>query len=289
MTATAFPARLLMLLRALLLAALCGVALSAHAAGAAAGSEIGSETDSAVWQGLRSTLFQNRPIHSGDDAGIVLEAPARAEDAAIVPVAIRSRFAQSEQRYVQTLYLIIDNNPSPVGAIFRFTPDSGVADIETRVRVDAYTPMRAVAELNTGELLMSTRFVKASGGCSAPPGKDQAAAMATLGRMRFRVEGEVQAGKPALAQLMISHPNNSGLVMDQLTRNYTPAYFVRHIEVRYAGKPVLSAEVDFSISENPNFRFHFLPEGDGELQAEVLDTRDLRFASTLAVEAAPRR
>ena len=38
---------------------------------------------------------------------------------------------------------------------------------------------------------MTTHFVKASGGCSAPPGKDPQAALATLGRIRFRVEGEV--------------------------------------------------------------------------------------------------
>lgn len=260
-------------------------ALGAAAVGAQAAA--GTEADSPAWQGLRATLFQDRPILAGEAAGLDLEAPARAEDAAIVPIAIRARFAQTEARHIQTLYLIIDHNPSPVGAIFRFTPASGVADIETRVRVDAYTPVRAVAELNTGELLMSSRFVKASGGCSAPPGKDEAAAMATLGRMRLRVEGEVRAGRPALAQLMISHPNHSGLVMDQLTRHYTPAYFVRHIEVRYAGKPVLSAELDFSISENPNFRFHFLPAGDGELQAEVSDTRALRFERALAVHAAP--
>ncbi len=109
------------------------------------------------------------------------------------------------------------------------------------MRVDAYTHVRAIAELNTGELMMSTRFVKASGGCSAPPGKDQAAAMATLGKMRFRVDGDVRARQPVLAQLMISHPNNSGLVMDQLTRHFTPAHFVRRIDVSYAGKPILTA------------------------------------------------
>lgn len=248
---------------------------------AAANAE--ADQNNPVWLGLRESLFQQRPIASGDDAGLVLEAPARAEDAAIVPIAIRAGFEQSPERYLKTLYLIIDHNPSPLGAIFHFTPASGRVDIETRVRVDAYTWMRAIAELNTGELIMASRFVKASGGCSAPPGKDQAAAMASLGKMRLRVEGEALAGKPALAQLMISHPNNSGLVMDQLTRNYTPAYFVRRVQVRYREQPVLTAELDFSISENPNFRFHFLPDGEGELKAEVTDTRDLNFSSALAV------
>jgi sulfur-oxidizing protein SoxY len=82
---------------------------------------------------------------------------------------------------------------------------------------------------------------------------------------------------------MVSHPNTSGLAMDQLTRLYAPAYYVRSVAVSYGGKPVFSADVDFSISENPHFRFYFLPRAAGELKAEVIDTRDKSFVASLAV------
>jgi sulfur-oxidizing protein SoxY len=240
---------------------------------------------SPVWQKVRATLFQSRPIIAAAADVISLDAPLRAEDAAIVPISIRTRLPQTPERYIDKIYLIIDNNPSPISAIFKFTPLSGRADIETRVRIDEYTQVRAIAETNDGQLHMSTRFVKASGGCSAPPGKDAQAALATLGRMKFRLEEEaagIQAGRqPVLAQLMISHPNNSGLAMDQVSRLFTPAHFVRQLNITYAGQPVMSADLDFSISENPNFRFYFLPRGDGELKAEVLDSNDLRFESAL--------
>lgn len=237
---------------------------------------------SAIWQKVRVSLFGTRPIAPAADTLITLDTPARAEDSAVVPIAVRTGFAQSASRYVDKLYLIIDNNPSPIAAVFQFTPESGRADIETRVRIDEYTHVRAIAELNDGSLVMATRWVKASGGCSAPPGKDPQAALATMGRMRFRIEGEAAAaGEPVLAQLMISHPNNSGLAMDQLTRQFTPAHFVRRVDISYAGKPLMSADVDFSISENPNFRFYFTPQAAGELKAEVVDSRDLRFESTV--------
>lgn len=241
---------------------------------------------SEIWKKVRASLFESRPITWPADDVLLLDAPARAEDAAVVPIAIRTRFPQSAEHYVDKLWIVIDNNPSPISAIFRFTPESGRADIETRVRVDEYTHIRAIAETNDGKLYMTTRFVKASGGCSAPPGKDQAAALATLGRMKFRVDGEVGRGRPVLAQLMISHPNNSGLAMDQSTRQYTPAHFVRKIDVSYGGRPVLSADVDFSISENPNFRFYFVPRGEGELKAEVVDSNDLHFESALKIAPA---
>ncbi len=236
---------------------------------------------SEIWQKVRLSLFESRPISTASDGIIVLDAPSRAEDSAVVPVAIRTRFPQSATRYVDKIYLIIDNNPSPISAIFQFTPGSGQADIETRIRIDEYTHVRAIAEMNDGKLYMATRWVKASGGCSAPPGKDAQAAQASLGKMRLRIDGDGVAGQPVLAQLMISHPNDSGLAMDQLSRQFTPAHFVRRVDISYAGKPLMSADVDFSISENPNFRFYFLPQGEGELKAEVLDSRDLRFQSSL--------
>jgi sulfur-oxidizing protein SoxY len=242
---------------------------------------------SPVWLKVRASLFQQRPITKVGDDTLVLEAPTRAEDAAVVPIAIKSRLPQTAANHIDKLYLVIDNNPSPISAIFNFTPQSGRADIETRVRVDDYTFVRAIAETNDGRLLMATRFVKASGGCSAPPGKDPAAALASLGKMKFRVDGDVSPRQPVLAQLMISHPNDSGMVMDQLTRQYTPPHFVRTVTITYGGKTVMTADLDFSISENPNLRFYFLPDKlGGELAADVTDSENMEFKSSIPVGSA---
>ncbi|HEX3139759.1 MAG TPA: quinoprotein dehydrogenase-associated SoxYZ-like carrier [Rhizobacter sp.] len=238
---------------------------------------------SEIWQKVRASLFEKRPITNVEDNTLTLDAPVRAEDAAVVPIAMRARLPQTAASHVSKLYLVIDNNPSPIAAIFSFTPHSGRAEIETRVRVDEYTFVRAIAETSDGRLLMRTRFVKASGGCSAPPGKDPQAALATLGRIKLRVDGDVVLGKPTLAQLMISHPNDSGMVMDQLTRQYTPRRFVRAVNVAYAGQAVLSADLDFAISENPNLRFYFVPRGPGQLTVEVVDSAQVAWKSSLDV------
>jgi sulfur-oxidizing protein SoxY len=74
------------------------------------------------------------------------------------------------------------------------------------------------------------------------------------------------------------------MAMNQVTRNYATAYFVRKVTVSYGGKPVMIADVNFSISENPNFRFYFVPQGAGELKAEVVDSSDLHFESALEVQ-----
>lgn len=246
--------------------------------------EIEQIETSPIWQKIRASLFADRKINIESAGLFEFDVPIRAEDSAIVPVAIRTKFVASPERYIRRITLVIDKNPSPISATFSFTPESGRADIETRVRIEEYTPIRAIAEMNNGEIFMSARFIKASGGCSAPAGKDAVAALANVGKMRLRLEGAVRFGQPNLAQIMISHPNSSGLAMDQVTRLYEPAYFVRNVEVSYAGKSVLSADVDFSISENPNFRFYFVPEGPGELKAEVTDTKGKTFKTHLTVE-----
>ncbi|HQR53585.1 MAG TPA: quinoprotein dehydrogenase-associated SoxYZ-like carrier [Burkholderiales bacterium] len=235
------------------------------------------------WELVRAGLFGDRAISENDGKVLVLEAPDRAEDAAVVPLSIKTRVTQQPERYIKKVYLVIDRNPSPVGAVFTFTPDSGRADIDTRVRIEEYTTVRAIAEMNDGSLHMASKYVKAAGGCSAPAGKDLEASMARMGKMKFRLDTGLKPDEPSVAQLMVSHPNVSGLAMDQVTRLYAPPQFVRRIDVTYAGKPLMSAEVDFTISEDPNFRFYFVPRAGGELKADVVDSKDLHFTSSVQV------
>jgi len=196
-----------------------------------------AEADESRWNALREMLFQDRSIHDGAEV-LALDAPYRAFDAATVPISIEPAFPQTEERHIRTVTLLIDENPLPVAGRFPFTPASGRAAFSTRVRVNAYTHIRAIAETNDGELYMAKRFVKASGGCSAPAGKDPDAALARLGKMKVRQSQAMILGEPNLAQLLVSHPNHTGMQMDQISRHYVPAYFVNNIEVRYGDEPL---------------------------------------------------
>lgn len=256
-----------------------------HLLPALAASEPSADTE--AWQAIRSTLFAGREIVESNTV-IELEAPFRAEDAAVVPVGLRARIDQMPERHIKRMWLLIDGNPTPVAAAFTVAPDAGRADIETRVRVEQYTWMRAVAETSDGKLHVSSRYVRAAGGCSAPAGKDFEEAMARLGKMKLRLDGEVSASGPLqTATLMVSHPNLNGMQMDQVTRHFTPAHFVRRFEVSYGGKTLLTADVDFALSENPQIRFRFRPDAaGGELQARVIDSKDLIFTQSLAIKPA---
>ena len=241
------------------------------------------EEDAAWKGGLKKQFFGDRPIAEGNEV-IELAAPYRAEDPALVPIKITSRIPQTPERYIKNITLIIDNNPVPFSASFDFTPESGKADVAMRVRVNAYTNMRAVAETNDGKLYMSKAFVKASGGCSAPIGTDLEAAMARMGKMKFKFEGDkTEIGRPNPVQLLISHPNISGMQMDQISRLVRPAHFVDEVKVTFNQKPVLTAKTDIAISTDPNFRFFFVPHKAGELTAEIKDNLGNKFSASQQV------
>jgi sulfur-oxidizing protein SoxY len=243
------------------------------------------EVEDALWNaGLRTTIFGDREVVESDHV-VVLEAPARADNAAIVPISIRAQFPQSAERNIRTLWLVVDKNPGPLAGTFHFRPQNGRADLDLRIRINEYTPVRAIAETDDGRLTMSRRYVKASGGCSAPASGDLEAALARMGRMKIRTSS-LTPGEPASVHLLVSHPNLNGLQMDQLTGLYTPAKFVKEVRVSFEGDEIFSAETSFAMSENPSFEFRFLPEREGELRAEVVDTDNRHFLHTQRLELA---
>ncbi len=225
------------------------------------------------WPEIAENAFPGRTLVDG--AGLLaVEMPARAQDAAIVPVTIRATLPAGDRRHFKTFTLVIDGNPAPVAATFTIGPNAGISSISTRVRVDSYTNVHAVGELDDGTFYVVKTFVKASGGCSAPALKDADEAKAHIGEMKFRLIGGAgaPAGAAREAQLMIRHPNNSGLQMDQLTRLYAPAFFVRELHIWQGDAPLLSMEGGISISEDPNIRFSLVPNGAPTCRAEATDT-----------------
>src|SRR3954463_11124948 len=137
------------------------------------------------WPGLVRDIFNNRAMNDG--AGVIaIEMPYRAEDAAIVPVTLRTMLPPGDGRRVVRITLVIDQNPAPMAAKFELGADAGVSEISTRVRVNNYTDVHAVAELSDGKLYVAKTYVKASGGCPPPAAKNAEEATARMGQMRYR-------------------------------------------------------------------------------------------------------
>jgi sulfur-oxidizing protein SoxY len=258
-----------------------GLALSAAVLDpACAGGPSDSDAErEARWQQVSAYIFGDRKIEPTDSL-IRIEAPARALDAALVPITL----TMPEKDRIKGVYLVIDDNPSPYAAHVAFGPAADPRQLKLRVRIDSYTNVHAVAETKDGRLFQAVAFVKASGGCSAPTGVSDEEAMEGMGEMKMKFADAEPDGALA-ATLMIRHPNFNGMQMNQITRYYTPARYIKQIAVAYGDKEVLRIDGDISISSDPVFGFSFMPEGDGPIRVVVLDTEGARWEQSFTAPA----
>ena len=225
---------------------------------------------------LKEAVFGEEVINDGSHM-FSLETPYRALDAAIVPISINFKKPQSNENFVKSMTLIVDENPSPVVSKFNFTPKIGNASLTTRIRIDKYTYVRAVVEMNNGEKYMNSNFVKAAGGCSAPSLADMDAVMARLGKMKMKFYETGNKNSLSKAQFLISHPNYSGLQFNQLTRSEIPAHFVNYLKIEQDGDLILEAYPDISLSEDPAITFNFHDSGS-PLKVTVEDSEGNHYA-----------
>jgi sulfur-oxidizing protein SoxY len=240
-----------------------------------------------VWEEkLKPANFQDQQIIEGAAQNILeIKAPYTAEDATVVPISIHTKVPQQPDRYIRKIHVYVDKNPVPLVGIFEFTPGSGRADLAMRIRVDDFSYVRAIAEMNNGELYMAKSFVRAKGACSAPPPASMADSVKLLGTMKMNTIGDVVLGKPNLLQLMIRHPNITGMAPLKVGSHVIPpAHFVKALEVDYNGQLIMKAQLTFSISMDPAFRFYFVPEKEGKISVQGVDTQENHFNSSFEIK-----
>ena len=193
---------------------------------AAAAADDSASPNTEIWRKVRADLFGDRPIADDGTIGrIVLEMPARAADAAVVPLAIRVRSSPNDAP-TRKLYVVIDRNPSPIAGIFEFGEGSGSPELETRVRIEEYTWVRVIAERADGSLLVAQRFIKAAGGCfgtrrqvtGRAPGRDGADEVAHRSARRSVSAGVGATPDPPSEQLRPGDGPVDALVRSALLR-----------------------------------------------------------------------
>jgi sulfur-oxidizing protein SoxY len=234
----------------------------------------------ARWKQIAEQIFGDRKIEPTETL-IKLDAPKRAEDAALVPVTL-----STERNNIKSVYLVIDDNPSPLAAHVTFGPAADPGSLQLRVRIDTYTNMHAVAETRDGRLFGTVAFVKASGGCAAPAAASDEEAMKGMGEMRMKFAQGAAHGKATQATLMIRHPNFNGMQMNQVTRNYTPPRFIEKISVSHGDSKIFDLATDISLSTNPVITFSFVPDGKGPLKVVASDTANGRWEQSFDAPAA---
>lgn len=239
-----------------------------------------------VWAEVRTDIFRPDQTET-DDGSVKVFGPKRAEDASLVPVSIY--ISAGLVPVAKRLVLVVDNNPAPIAATFLFWDayrkggDIGDRVIETRIRLDSLSAVRAVLETDDGRLFSGSQFIAGSGGCTSTSLKDLDEAMASLGRTRINVASDRTRGDLwREMQIQIRHPNFSGMQMDTRSGTYTPVHFVERIKVGIGGEAMVTIEGGIAISEDPHFRMSFAQSGSGTVNLVVQDSKGTVFNSEAA-------
>ncbi len=224
------------------------------------------------WQDVATSIFGERAI--GDGSAILkLTAPDSAMNAALVPISVDL----IGDRPVVAISVVIDKNPSPLAGTFRLGPAFARQAIKMRVRVNEFTLIHAVAETDDGKLYAVSRYVKAAGGCSAPDAVASTDALARMGKMQLRRERALDASMVP-SQLLISHPNYSGMQQDPKTGDYTPARYLEKVSVMIGSAKAFDLETGISMSENPSISFTYLAKSDGAVEVKAIDSAAAEFS-----------
>ncbi len=240
---------------------------------------------SQTWENNVKQLLYDQDVKLENGSNFMsLETPYRALDAAMVPIKIKFLKDQTENDYIKSITIVVDENPSPVVGKFLFSTKVGNATFSTRIRVDKYTYVRVIAEKNNGERFMISNYVKAAGGCSAPSLADMDAVMARIGKMKMKfIETSNEKNSLNKARFLISHPNYSGLQFNQLTRAEIPAHFINYVKVEQDGEMIFEATPDISLSEDPSFTFNYRNTG-GAIKVTVEDSEGQSFTEEFSSE-----
>ncbi|MBN9047900.1 MAG: thiosulfate oxidation carrier protein SoxY [Rhizobiales bacterium] len=100
------------------------------------------------------------------DGKIKLDLPEIAENGNTVPMTVSVESPMTEQSYVQEVLIVTDENPRAGVATFHFTPQSGVAEANVRIRLAQTQNVVAIAKMNDGSLFTTSKQVKVTiGGC----------------------------------------------------------------------------------------------------------------------------
>ena len=256
-------------------------------AGAVWAGGIGQALAGTVFDELRPAIFGERAVLDGH--GVVsIKAPYRPEDIRAVPFDVEAAF--KDGRTIKSVTFVVDNNPSPVAASFKFGPGRDHVGLGIKFRLNQQSDVRAVVEASDGRLYMASQLVKFPGGqaaCSAPPTTPAHEIAANMGKMALAELGTGAAVSSATPRVRFSlaHPNHTGMVLDQITLLYTPLKMVQELHVKQGDEPVFDMEGSIALNENPVIEFDYRRNGAGKMTAVAKDTDGAEFAAVFAVGA----
>lgn len=98
--------------------------------------------------------------------GLALDLPALGDNPSAVPVRVHVTGEITDEVWCEELIVLAERNPMPLACRFRFTAESGSADVAVRLRLIETMHVRALARMSDGRVFDARQEITvAAGGC----------------------------------------------------------------------------------------------------------------------------
>ncbi len=205
------------------------------------------------WAAIHEAFFKQRVVATTELIQVI--APLGAENAAQVPVTLIAKNQINDA--IKKIYLFIDANPLPLAASYYFPNYFNELVLSTRVRLDSDSKIRAIAEMESGALLMAFTQVNAGGGCAGAVDDNEDNVRNHTGEMRFQLNPPYKMHEVVSATLQVRHPMYTGLQIDAKTKKVKPAYFIETLNLSMNELKILEVNFGVGTAENPYLNFKF--------------------------------
>ena len=231
----------------------------------------------ALWRDAEDAIvnFFGRPEYTHE--GLEVDLPEHADVGSSVPLGIRVRAGMTESDYPRVVHVLAHGNPTPHVLSVWFSPASGRAEFNTRIRLERSQKVTAVAQMSDGRHIRVDRDVSVSFGACAQIGTGSNDDIFSFKpQPRVNVPATAQKGSLVPIRALISHPMETGLRLDA-TDEWVRKRIITSFECRYNGVEVFRARLYPAVATNPYFMFYARALESGSFDFKWYDMIDMTF------------
>ena len=192
-------------------------------------------------------------------AEIVIDAPQKAENGAVVQVEVALPAAAGS---VRSLRLLADANPTPLVASVEFSSQV-LPRMVTRIKMAQSGDLIALLEQADGRLIQQRRAVIVlEDGCANSEHEEP---FSNSMKIRARPLADGPLGKQVTElKIIILHPMRTGRSKNDDGQR-VPAHFMQTMQVVLAGRVLIDVQTGTAISRNPYFTFYLQGVAAGDV------------------------
>ena len=202
---------------------------------------------------------------------IEITMPEFSDSGASVPMDTYVPCQMTPEDYPRVVRIYAPRNPRPRVVALYFTPACGEARMSTRVRLDAFQEVVAIAEMSDGETFKAVRRVNVTyGACEDAVANDQFPP-GWAPNMRVALPDKVARDEVFTVRTIINHPMETGLRHDK-TGLLVPVRIAERFRCLVDGTEAFGVKLEPAVAANPYIAFRLRLSESASLAFEWMDT-----------------